>query len=344
VIDSASDAPIDTPVDAAVDAPPDVVLVDAPLGEPRCTSGPTTLVDTSPRRITMIANVGNVLYVAAYDPSVTTDGEVLALDPATGAAVASPLMLSTSGAVWGASDAAYATEGTTNGSIWRLVPGLNPVELITGRPTPTVVTSDGAYVYWSEKNPTANQPELIKRRAIAGGAIEQVMTGCALPYRIVVDATDLYCVEFQSGTVLRAPKDGSAGATTVPYSGTIGGGYPVATLIQDGASLYLANFYNNPQIWGATKPSGPFTLIKQNPDIGRYLGLAATPQHFYASNAEGMIDQVDRTTHSLVPIQIMNNVDHGAPSGDPIIWNGQLYVVADNYTQAGNRLVLHCID
>jgi hypothetical protein len=339
-IDGAPDTAVDAAIDAAIDAPPDVMFPDAPpQGEPRCTSGVTPLLDTSPRRITTIANVGNVLYVATFDPNVPNEGKVLALDPATGAPAAPALVISAPAYLWPTRDAVYAAEDKPVGSIWRLVPGQDPVEVVPGRPSPQVVTSDGTYVYWTEDNPTATHPDLVKRRAIAGGPIDQLRDGCANPQRLVVDATDLYCLELTTGHVHRVPKDGSAAAALVPGDSVLG-----AWLIQDSANLYLASS-GTKQIWSAPKPSGPVTVVRQSYEYG-YAGFAATPRHFYASSWEGEIDRIDRTDQSVVSIQILihGNVNYGSPDGNPVIWNGQLYVAAGNGTDAGDRLVLHCID
>ena len=137
---------------------------------------------------------------------------------------------------------------------------------------------------------------------------------------------------------------GSAAATYVPYNGQTGGGYPVTTLVQDGANLHLANFYNNPQVWSAVKPGGPFQLVSQNAAVGRYLGLAVTPTYFYVTNQEGYVNRINRATHAIQTIGISNNSTLGGPALDPIIWQGQLLVVAEAYTTAGNRYVLHCVD
>ncbi len=327
--DAVADVAADAPVDAAIDAAPDL--------DPSCPVAPTILVDANPRRITTMANVGDVLFVAAYNPNNASDSVVLSVDPATGASLAAPLVTAASGAVWPGPDAAYATEGRANGSIWRLVPGQPPVELITGRASPFAAASDGTYVYW-------NEGSTIERRLIAGGTIEQVMTGCDNPFRIVVDATDVYCLAFQQGDVLRAPKDGSAAAAAVPYAGGAGAHLPAATLVQDGSDLYLANFYNNPEIWAGPKPAGPLALVTQSPDLGRYLGLAVAPYHFYVTNQEGYVEQISRSTHAVHKIQILNQTTYGAPALDPIVWNGQLLVTAEDYTSAGQRYVLHCAD
>lgn len=282
-----------------------------------------------------MALVGDELYVAASNPNNATDNVVLMLDPATGASVASPLVPAASTLVWPGPDAAYAAESRANGSIWRLVPGAAPVELITGRATPGVGASDGTYVYWSEDS-------TIQRRLIAGGAVEQVMTGCASPAKLLVDATDVYCLAFQQGTVYRAPKDGSASATVVATQGGPGAGSPAVALVQDATQLYLANFYNNPQVWAGPK-TGPLQIVTQSPDLGRYLGLAVAPYHFYVANQEGYVEQIDRTTHTVHKIEIDNMSTLGEPSQDPILWHDQLLVASMDYTSAGVRYVLHCV-
>lgn len=284
-----------------------------------------------------MAIAGDVLYVAAYNPNDVADNVVLALDPATGASVATPLLPAAGAAVWAASDAAYAAENRANGSIWRLVPGQSPVELITGRASPFVVTSDSTYVYW-------NEGSTIERRLIAGGAVEQVMTGCTNPFRLLVDASDVYCLAFQAGDVFHSPKDGSSAATTIPYLGGPGERYPAETLVQDATNLYLANFYNNPQVWSGPSPDGPLQKVTQSPDVGRYLGLDVTTKHFYVSNIEGYVEEIDRATHAVHKITILDNAMYGKPDRDPIVWRGQLLVEASDYTSAGNRYVLHCVD
>lgn len=144
------DAPPDAPDDASPDAAPDL--------SPACTTAPARLLDTSPRVIDSIAIAGGVLYVAAYqqDASGTiSNPEVLAVDPSTGMQVAAPLS-TTAGAphVGAAGATAYATEGCSGGSIWRLAAGQRPVEVVTGRPTPGVVAADDTHVYCAEQGTT----------------------------------------------------------------------------------------------------------------------------------------------------------------------------------------------
>ena len=319
---------VDAPPDMAIDAPPD-----APDHDPACTSTPAILVDTSPRHLTNMAEVGDVLYVDAVNPNNGSDAVVMMVDPGTGVAVASPLVVGAGAAVWPAPDAAYAAEIRANGSIWRLVPGQAPVELVTGRASPYVVTSDGTYVYW-------NESDVISRRLITGGAIQQVMSGCTNPAKLVVDATDLYCLQFMDGSVRHGPKDGSAAATGIAGSD----GYPSIALVQDATTLYYASFYNNPRLLAALKPDGPFALVTQSPDLGRYLGLALAPNHYYLTNQEGYVEQIDRATHAVHKIQILDSVNYGSPSLDPIVWHDQLLVATEAYTTAGTRYVLHCVN
>ena len=329
--DAPADLAIDVPADAAADAPADAPIDAAPDLDPSCPSAPTILVDVDPRRIDTMANVANVLYVSAHNPSNASDNVVLTLDAGTGASLASPLVPAASVAVWPGPDAAYAAEGRANGSIWRLVPGHAPVELITGRASPGVVTSDGTYVYWSEGS-------TVERRLIAGGSIEPVMTGCTMPSRLVVDASELYCLEFQNGDVKHVAKDGSGTVITLATDG-----YPAVTLVEDATNLYVANMYNNPRVFSGPKPSGPLGIVTQSPDLGRYLGLAVAPYHFYVANQEGYVEEINRATHAVHKINILNNTTYGSPSLDPILWNDQLLVAASAYTTSGIRYVLHCV-
>lgn len=186
-------------------------------------------------------------------------------------------------------------------------------------------------MYW-------NEGSTIHRRLIAGGAIEQVMTGCGMPARLLVDATDAYCLAFQPVELWHSPKDGSASATGISY----GSVYQAVGLAQDATQLYLANIYNNPQLWSGPKPNGPLTLVTQSPDLGRYLGLAVAPYHFYVTNQEGYIEQINRSTHVVHKINILNNSTYGEPDLDPIVWHDQLLVASMDYTTAGLRYLLHC--
>jgi hypothetical protein len=326
--DATADAELDAARDAAADAARDATIDASNVVSPACTTTPTQLLDVSPSQIDRMALVGNTLYVSVYQNT----GQVLAIDLTTGAPSDPPLATSGATSLFAVGGDAFATDATA-GTIWRLHPGTTPTAVVTGRPTPTVATSDGTYVYWAESDGTGN-PAIVRRQLLTGGTVGTVMTSCAFAHRLFVVGSTLYCLEFQAGAIEYAPSDGSSGPTSIGTDG-----YPADSMILDGNSFYIAGGYNYPRLWGVPLPSGPATKLHELTTFGRYAGLAATPSYIYTVDTGAGIARFDRTTYT--PQVIHSSVLDG---GDPVVWNGQLYYAEQNPQTSGLRYVMHCID
>lgn len=328
---------LDAPAEASIDAAPD-----APDDSPACTTAPALLLDTSPRVIGSFAMAGGVLYVGAYDQDPNTGAisspEVLAIDPSTGMPVASPLVTTGAPLVAAAGGAAYATEARSGGSIWRLVPGQAPAEIVTNRPNPGAVTADDTYVYWAEQGAMPADPDVVQRAPLAGGAIETVLGACTSPLDLIIDGGNLYCPEFSAGRIVRIAADGSGSAFGITASGS-GSAYPIVSTIADGGHLDYVNLYPNAELWDAPEPSGPATLVRESPGVARYRGLAATATYFYIIDQEVGLVRIRRSDHAIETLYAALGLD-----ADPIIAGGQLYFLADDPSQAGERFVMHCVD
>jgi hypothetical protein len=180
----------------------------------------------------------------------------------------------------------------------------------------------------------------VQRRALAGTAVTKVMD-CNLPFELFVVGGVMYCPSYTAGNVLYAAADGtSTGVNGFGYAmGSVGGGYPIASTILDGGNLYFVNLYNNPELYRGPLPAGPSVLLTKSPEISRYAGLAATPDYFYAVDSDRGIDRIQRSDDSVATIYSTVGL-----AQDPVIWNGQLYVLGQNPEVSGVRYVLHCID
>jgi hypothetical protein len=335
--DASGDTALDTGIDVAIDVPMSVdAVADVPAStSPACTTAPTILLDVSPRRIGNLAFAGNVLYVSAYQvdgQSNVTNAVVLAIDPITGAEVAAPLAMAGAPLVWSAGDVYASDLGA--GTIWRLHPGDAPVAVVTGRLSPMAVTTDGAYLYWSEKNQTFGMKDLVQRRLIAGGPVELVMT-CDGARSLIVVGDELYCAAFVDG-VLHGPKVGPGTDTpaSIPFDG-----YPLSSMTLDGNVLYLVNAFNNPRLFRIPLPTGPAVLVDELPILGRYSGLAMSSDTFYTIEQDSGLRRIDRATlaHHLIPDTTFSN-------GVPALWNNQLFFERSTPTSSGQPLVLHCVD
>lgn len=325
VLDGAPDAP------APPDAPPDAFV---PYVSPACTTTPTMLIDVTPRQISNMARTGHVLYIAAQqvDPltNMVSNGAVLSVDLMTGMELDAPFALDRP-TVWSAGGEVFASDASATGTIWHMHPGAAPAAVVTGRPYPLVVTTDGTYIYWSE---TQGQTSVVQRQPLAGGAIQTVIASCPNARNLIVAGDLLYCNTFFNSPMY-APKDGSAAAMSITGYTTA---YPIVTLIHDGTSLYFANLYNNPQLWAIPLPTGPMVKIQESATIGRYLGLAASPDYLYTVGSQG-VARVRRDTYESTVIH--SSVLDGS---DPVLWNGQLYFAEQNPQVAGLRYVMACID
>lgn len=330
IIDAMADAQVDAPPDAPVDAMVDSVP-DAPSSSPACTSAPTTLLDVSPRTIVNMARSGDTLYVSATGDPFGTDALIYTIDLTTGTQPAAPLPTTGGIQLWPTDGDVFGGEYLADGTIWQFHPGSAPVSLVSHRDTPQAMTADGTYVYWSERGPGATSQNLVMRRLISGGPVEQVMS-CSDTMRLVLDGPNLYCLYFTG--VLRGLANGMGIPEGISYPDQ---GHPIFTIVKDGAALYFPAFGTGVLYRIATFGSAAVavTTIANSPRIG---GIATSSDYYYTSDiVEGV-----RRTHRTSLVQ--ESVYAGATANDPILWSNQLYFEAEDPQQGGMRLVKHCVN
>jgi hypothetical protein len=328
VLDGKPDAPADAPPDSP-DAPPDAYVA----YPPECTTAPATLRDVSPRVIGDLALSGNVLYISAYEQANTGDisnSVILSIDLTTANEAYAPVTTAGFALLVAVGQDVFASI-TDSGTILRLHPGVAPETLITGRPSAGAITADATHVYWSEQA-TPGDPAVVKRRLLAGGTVESVLT-CDRAYQLFVVGTDLYCVPL-TGSVLHVAKDGSGQVAAITTNG-----YPIISTIHDGADLYSVGFTVYPQLDRIPLPDGPLALMYEGPTLGqRYAGLAATSTHFYVTEQNVGVRRFRRTNLATSVIA----TDY-VSTGDPIIWNNRLYYATASATDTQHWL-RYCVD
>jgi hypothetical protein len=84
------------------------------------------------------------------------------------------------------------------------------IQLATGLGTPTGITLDAQYVYWTD---TTNNT--VMRVAKTGGAPQLIAGSQYKPMHVVVDDTNAYWTNFLGRAVMKAPKDGGGVPTMV---------------------------------------------------------------------------------------------------------------------------------
>ncbi len=317
----------DATLDAEIDAPPAVSL------SPRCTTTPSVLIDVSPRRLLNFARSGDTLYVAAHDVGPSneiTDPIVFTIDLVSGTQSAAPFVPTAEVSVWPSVDPTGDVFGTGAGTVWQFHPGSAPVALVTGRDTPALATAEGGYVYWAEKQSAASFGAL-KRRLISGGTVENVGF-CEDAWDIVIAGNEIFCGGFRG--LYHLPKDGSGSIQSIAYNT----GYPVASVMSDGAGIAFVSLYNYPDLWKATALSASATLIHRLTILGRYVGLTATSDYYYTVERDSGIRRIHRTTLDV------ERVYTSSANRDPVLWNNQLYFEAPNPLLSGDRYILHCVD
>jgi hypothetical protein len=284
---------------------------------PSCTTAPTTVLSapiSNEHRLSNMAIVEDTLYMSTADLEnpgsgfEVVAGRVTSVD-LVGGTQATLLPGTVEYSVWAADGWLYAAEYTANGTIWRLKPGVAPVALVTGRPTPHVVTADATHVYWTETLDSTT--DVVKRRLISGGTVETVMN-CRSAWALIVDDLNVYCEEFNQ-SLLRAPK---AGATAVSIASS---SYPYTGMVRCAQSLYATNV-GQLTIQAVPMPDGPGSTFATVDGIGRFYGIAASAAHFYATPlAAGIVrvSRADATYDVIAPDE--------ASEGTPVLWNGQLF-------------------
>lgn len=329
-IDAHVDAAIDVVVDALVDAAVDAFVPDAPSSSPSCAGGATTLLDVTPKQLASIKRAGDVLYASAYLYEAMTVSErvVIAVDLATGQTIGTPHATNAAVALYASGDAVYGPEYIENGTIWRFRPGMAPEALVTQRPYPGPVAADESYVYWVEATSGANVT--VKRRLIAGGPIEDVMT-CTDVYELLLDGASLYCVG-GSGVTWGLKAGGS-----IPQGISIPSTYPIFTALIDSGVLYFVNIAVFPELYAVNLFGSSAALVRRESESGRYTGLEASGDYYYTVDMYRGIRRIHRSdlmTELIVPSVIV--------SGDPVLWNDQLYYMQGNLQAAGLYTVQHC--
>jgi hypothetical protein len=329
-VDSGTDAR-NADADIGDDAAPDALFdasIDAPsfVASPACTTTPSIMFDSMTRQIGNIARSGNTLYVSAYAVvnSTATDPVIIPIDLTTGTA-GTAFIPDHPVALWVGGGDVYASERADDGTIWRLHDGGSPVALVQHLPTPTVVTSDDAYVYWGEVS------GLVKRRALAGGAITPVTT-CDPSRELVIRGDQLYCA--YNGFVFRTAKEGAGQPIYMSSTATQ---YPIAEMIQDG-SIYYITLDPMPDIFTVDTTTDAAVRLNQLTSIGRYYGIATSSDYFYISEGSGL-RRMSRSTFASTVIAPATGAQ-----ANPIVWNGQLYFAMMNQQDPGLHYVMHCID
>ena len=338
-VDAASDIDATVDADAAIDAPFDAVeeMIDAPPSlSPTCTTTPTVLLETSPRRIGTMARSGSTLYVSAYEMDASDqpiNSVVFTIDLTTGTQSVPPI--STVGPMFlGATDGnvgdVFGAENMSDGSIWQFHPGAPPAEIIEHRDRPSTVTAEGGYVYWSEYVALGDPTALVKRRLITGNTVEAVMECEVLDLAVV--GPNLYCAGFRGLTF--APKAGGA----VEGVSFMNSGYPIVSVNNDGSSVSFVSLYPFPELFRATPGAMTATKLHQLPLSGRYAGLTASSDYLYTVELDRGIRRIDRTTLAI------EHIYQGPANRDPVLWNNHLYFQAPNPQLSGDRYVMHCVD
>jgi hypothetical protein len=327
VVDSPTETPVDTavlPPDSSPDSMPDAAT-------PSLCTAPATLVDVSPRRIANFVRSGSTLYtsVFAFDGVNATDAAVLAVDTATGAIAPSPLLTSTPAAVFAVGDDVLVVE-FLGGTISRIHPGDPPTVLITNRLKPRAATADAEFLYWSEENP-AGPADFVRRRLLAGGPIEDVMT-CENSFRLLLVGPELYCA---GRRLQHAPK---AGGQTTQVTNPIEGFF-IPTLIEDAGTIYFANSEANHSTLFEVGAGDIAVKLHQLTGFGRPTGIVAAPAFIYMVDEDSGLWRVDRTTH--VAEHLINTVSLG---GTPVRFNGEFYLQASTPTSSGEPLIVHCLE
>jgi len=330
VIDASVDAAIEAQVDAQVDAAIDAFAPDAPSSSPSCAGGATTLLDVTPKQLASIKRAGDVLYASAYlyDSMTVSAPVVYAVDLMTGQTIGMPHATNAAVALYASGDAVYGPEYIENGTIWRFRPGMAPEALVTQRPYPGPVAADESYVYWVEATSGAN--DAVKRRLIAGGPIENIMT-CTDVYELLLDGASLYCVGFTGITW------GLKAGGSIPQGISMPSTYPIFTALIDSGVLYYVDFGVYPELYAVNLFGSSAALVKREPEIGRCNGLETSRDYYYTVDVSRGIRRIHRgdlTTELIVPSFIV--------AGDPVLWNDQLYYMQGNVEAAGLYSVQHC--
>ena len=169
---------------------------------------------------------------------------------------------------------------------------------------------------------------------IAGGTIAPV-TDCASPISLIVDGGYLYCSEVSHDDILAVATDGSGGGT-IKATGTAGS-YPAVAMTAQAGHVDFSVLDAPPELWDAPEPAGSATQIAI-PSMGRYTGLAGTGTYLYVDDDVGLqrIRRSDLATETLYA--------HTGMQGNPIIAGSQLYFLANDPAQSGQRYVMHCVD
>jgi hypothetical protein len=320
--DAAADAAIDAVeadamIDASIDAPIDAAMSTSPA----CGHAPRVLFDVAPSRIGNIARSGDTLYTSGYDLDTSnqpTNVRVFAIDLVTRQQIGTAIPMVGATDLWEVDGDVFAAD-VGGGTIWRLHPGAAPVAVVTGRVRPGVVASDGTYLYWSEA-----QPNVIQRRLLSGGAVQQVMA-CDGARNLFIDGNDLYCAPFAQN-MWRGPKDGSAMPVAIASST-----YEFVSTIRDGNTLYFVDLSPNPGLFKVPMPDGPEQPIKTLTGPARYTGLAATGDFFYTTGST--LRRLDRVTSTSTVIY-----NNPFTEFDPLLWNDELVFVEQD------SQVKYCVD
>ncbi len=291
-----------------------------------CASTVSVLADVSPSRISTMARVNDTLYIGAYDYNqITGDSNtrVVIYDLTTGMPVGAAIPFSSRPTIWPGEDEVWATDFGA-GSIWRLRPGMSPEQVVSERPRPGAVISEGDYVYWNESAPPDPDQTVVKRQLIASGDVEDV-TACETAEDLHIIGDDIYCAEFY-GDVKRAPKAGGA-TVTIPSPGN----YPLASMARDGSDLFFVTLKPGAEIFHVPTPDGPAELVMELTQLGRFTGIAATPDFIYLVGDPGVL-RIHRTTN------VLEEIYDGVCERDPLIWNDRLVFVKSD------SQVLWCVD
>ena len=185
-----------------------------------------------------------------------------------------------------------ASQGT--GSVMKLsLTGNTPEALATSEIGPIAIAIDGSNVYWAGYADVGEGA--IMKVPIAGGTKVQLAVGDSMryPYRIAVDATDVYWINAGSGpvtdgSIMRVPQ---AGGTIVTLAADLG---PGQGLVVTGGTVY---FVSKSGVQSVSSSGGAVSTFKSTPPgAQQWVDIAADTTSIYLSGRGADLVRIDLNT------------------------------------------------